>query len=349
MSLFVSERKTTTRDITYGSLYWTQLLLDPQISLYSRAARYFGLDVRGVLYDVLRVPQLKPLMATPMESRKYKKGTSVLYANQRAEDETPEEYGRRCLDVIAADPDKYYKRATIVRLEREQLEADLDVWQTAHAIRESRRLRLYPRNPDSCQQWGRTCDYFPICTGLTSVDDTMMFRPDTRLHPELKADTADDGGPLLTQSALRAHRACGRRYQLRYVDGLRPIKPIDEPLRRGSSLHRALEAWSKSSHDLGCAITALDTSDPYSFAKERAMIIGYHARWEDKRYTCTWVEQEWRMPLINPETGSASKTFELAGVFDLVVDVPDGDDLSAGADIAGKMLVRDLERSLEDG
>jgi hypothetical protein len=348
MTLFVGERKTTSQDISFGSKYWTQLLLDPQISLYGKAATALGFDVRGVLYDVLRVPQVRPLKATPQESRKLTKG-GKLYANQRAEDETPEEFGRRCLDAIVEDPDKFYKRATIVRLEHEYVEADLDVWHTAQNIRDSRRLRVFPRNPDSCQQYFRECDYFRICTGMASKNDPMLFRTEDRVHPELERDADADGLPLLTQSALRCYRACARRFQLRYEEKLRLIKPVDEPMRRGSSMHRALEAWSKTGHDLEAAIAVLDRVDPFSFQCERAMMIGYHARWEDKRYEYRWVEQEFRIPLTNPETGHTSRTFELAGKFDLLVDVPDDDDLSRGGDVAGKMLEMDLKRSVQDG
>jgi len=334
VTTFIVERKTSGEDISPGAVYWTRLLMDVQVSMYIELAKSLGIDASGVLYDVLRKPSLKPLMATPPELRKYtqptrKEPTPRLYANQRDRDETPEEYGERVAESIKEAPDKHYQRREIVRLERERLEAQADVWQTACAIRDARRLKVFPRNPDSCMQWSRKCDYFEACAGFVDIDDPLLFERISRRHEELESDAPKDSEALvlLTQSSLRTYRACPRRYFYRYEQQIRSIAPQDEKLRRGTSLHRALETWSKTGGDLEAAVSQLDkvhpkTKEPlpYSWQLERAMMVGYHVRWEHPGKV-VYVEKEVRLPLVNPETGKASRTFELGGKLDKVMEV----------------------------
>ena len=120
---YVLERKTTSEDISIGSNYFKRLTLDVQISHYINGARSLGYDVAGVQYDVLRRPMHKPSVA---------------------KSETPDHYGERVLAAIAEDPERYYARRTIVRLQDEMVEADHDMWQTGIAIRDARRLQMFP-------------------------------------------------------------------------------------------------------------------------------------------------------------------------------------------------------------
>jgi hypothetical protein len=324
MPIYIQEHKSSGEDITPGGDYWPRLTLDPQISMYIEGAEALGLQVDGVEYDVLRKPGLRPLKATPVESRQYTKPSKKepiprLYASQRDRDETPEEYGARCLAAIAEDPDKYYQRRIIVRLHQDRIDAQADVWNTALGIRNARHLNVWPRNPDSCKQWGRTCDYFSVCTGLASINDPLLFKKEERAHEELDSDAPKDKEALilLTQSSLRTMRACPRRYYLRYELRIRSLAPKSASLKKGTSLHKALETWNKTDGDIDASIASLDRTDEFAFQHERAMVIGYHVRWE-KPYGVRYVEKEFRLPLMNPESGSRSRTFELGGRLDAV-------------------------------
>jgi hypothetical protein len=183
-TLAIVEHKTSSSDISPGSDYYRQLRLDPQVSTYFMGARALGHDVERCMYDVLGKPALRPLRATPEDKRKYRKDGS-LYANQRTEDETPDEFRERVRDAIAAEPDRYYQRATVVRLADEERDAAHDLWQTARLIRGSELADRWPRNPDACVRYGRTCTFFDVCTGCASLDDPMLFRPADRIHEEL--------------------------------------------------------------------------------------------------------------------------------------------------------------------
>lgn len=298
--VYVVERKTTAEECGPGSVYFKRLTIDIQISLYTYAVRALGYDVFGVLYDVLRKPQHRPLEV----------------GRRRKTPETPEEYFARCLAAIVEAPEKYYVRGVITRLESELEEARFDVWQTATAMRDSKRLRIYPRNPDSCVQWSRACDYLSVCCGEASIDDPFLFKQKEKKHSEL--DSSDED--LLTQSSLRTYRSCQRKYFYRYEMRMRPLTAEATPLRQGKSVHAGLEAWDKTGGDLEAAIACLDTEDPYRHAKEKAMLVGYHARWE-KPVGVVAVEKEWIIDLVNPETGARSKTFRLGGRVDSIVEV----------------------------
>lgn len=331
MSLYVWENKSTVEDIGAGSTYWRRLTIDVQVSMYLRAYQ----QAIGVIYNVLRKPLLKPLLATPLESRQYRKKDGKLYENQREVDEPAQEYGARCLAAITADPDRYYQRGLIVRLDDERREADFDVWQTGSFISESKRLKMWPKNADACMHWNRACDFLPICAGETDASDPLLYVQLADPHPELDGDKKD----LLTQSSLRTYRACARRYYYRYEERLHPrVEP--EPLRAGKSLHRALEWYFKSGGDLALALTYLDVSSAFSYEREKAMLIGHAARWGKPKGFVS-VEEQFRIGLVNPETGASSRTFMLGGRIDGLVE-------AEALDLAppDKSLERQLEASI---
>ncbi len=117
-----------------------------------------------------------------------KPGIRPLKVNQKRKiDETPIEYATRVVDDIAADPAAYFARGEVVRLEAEILDHQYDLWQLAAQIRESTNAGRFPKNPDACVQYGRTCPYFSVCTGEASLDDPSLFSQSADVHPELSA------------------------------------------------------------------------------------------------------------------------------------------------------------------
>jgi hypothetical protein len=172
--LWAYEHKSTSDDIGPGTPYWARLRLDSQSSTYIEASQLTGFDVEGVIYDVVRKTGLKPLKATPSESRKYTK-EGLLYAKQRERDETPDEYEARILADIAENPNRYFARCDVPKLEGELEEARADLWQTAVALREAQRSGRFPRNPDACFQYHVACDFFGVCTHSESLEDPSLF------------------------------------------------------------------------------------------------------------------------------------------------------------------------------
>jgi hypothetical protein len=178
------EHKSTAMEIGLGSTYWRKLTLNAQISTYYTGARALGVDVDHCLYDVIRKPALRPLKATPEEARKYTKD-GRLYANQRAEDETAEDYEARLTEEVAANPDRYYQRGVVVRLEADERDAQLDAWQLVRSMREAELAGRHPRNTDACERWGKMCPFFDVCSGVATLEDEARFVRVDNVHQEL--------------------------------------------------------------------------------------------------------------------------------------------------------------------
>lgn len=175
--IYIIEHKTSGEDISPGSAYWQRLTLDSQISTYLRAVP----DAVGVLYDVLLRPTINPYKATPEASRKYTQARK-LYANQRANDETPDEYRTRLREDIAAAPNKYYQRGTVVRTAEETAEALLDCQEWAKRALDGGHA---PKNPENCKMYGSVCSYLPVCCGTATLDDKLKYRKVETVNEEL--------------------------------------------------------------------------------------------------------------------------------------------------------------------
>jgi hypothetical protein len=191
--LALLEYKTTSDDISPGSDYWVRLRLDQQITGYFIAAReLLGYDVQTVLYDVVRKPGIRPLRATPPESRKMTK-EGKLYANQRENDETPEEYGERITEDIIKDPTRYYQRIEIPRLERDLDEWRDELWQQQLLLRNCQRTGHWFRNTNACTFPFR-CEYLDICgEGFDTNTIPVGFKRLDDVHPELDGIAARAG------------------------------------------------------------------------------------------------------------------------------------------------------------
>lgn len=128
---------------------------------------------------------------------------------------------------------------------------------------------------------------------------------------------------LLTHSRLRSFRACPRQHHYAFNLGARPRR--EHPaLAFGSTIHRALETWW-TTRDLDAAAAHLaDIEDPFARARAEVMVAGYHAFWGGAGFDALAVEAEFRIPLLNPATGHASRTWQLAGKIDAILRGPDG-------------------------
>lgn len=186
----VFEHKTTGDPIEPGSDYWTRLRIDAQISLYMLGARSMGYEAETVLYNVVRKPKSDPYRATPEALRKYTKPTknepARLYSNQRAYDETIEEYIERIGQEIVAAPHEYFGRMEIPRLNDDLASFENDVIAAAGDIQRAyAENRLY-RNTSACIYRGR-CEYLDHCgAGLDPANPPSGFTVVRNVHQELE-------------------------------------------------------------------------------------------------------------------------------------------------------------------
>jgi hypothetical protein len=189
------EHKTSSRDASAGSDYRRALTLDPQVSIYFDGALSVGHDPDLCVYDVLKKPTLKPLLATPEESRKYTKD-GRLYASQRADDETVDAYRQRVVDAICAEPGEHFIRAEIVRPGDERTHHHWNAWHTVRGIEDQRAAvracggdyRAVPQHSEACHRFGAPCQFLPVCEGTARLDDPHAYRRLPLIQPELPAE-----------------------------------------------------------------------------------------------------------------------------------------------------------------
>jgi hypothetical protein len=182
----IVDHKTSGESIEPGSEYRRRLVLDGQLSQYWRGCEALGWSPDVGIWDVLGKPAIRPLKATPIESRKYKADGS-LYVSQREHDETADEFEIRIAEALAADPPRYLARIEVQRLEVEREQYDVNVWHLATMIREARDYGPAIYNPDSCLRGRRPCPYLDVCEGTVDITDPAKFRR-ARIHEELSTN-----------------------------------------------------------------------------------------------------------------------------------------------------------------
>lgn len=164
--------------------------------------------------------------------------------------------------------------------------------------------------------------------------------------------------PLLTHSRMSCAKTCLRKHYYQYELGIRKDRE-SAPLRTGAAVHEGLDVLAKTkSVDDAVAAAVIGYADIPNWAMqspeleeewlvEREMVLrlvmGYAWRWQDAQEEVVASELEFRLPLVNPDTGAAIRSFELGGKIDKIVKLPDGrlaikehkttgDDISAESD-----------------
>lgn len=188
----------------------------------------------------------------------------------------------------------------------------------------------------------------------------------------------------LTFSQIMTAAKCPWRHNLAYVHGIRPVED-GLALRIGAAFHAGLDTYFKTlqledkderrKHFTDCVHAAVDAFDEHRpnmtfddyVDRERlaAMMIAYSCRWgifDDgtvdpaQRLEVLASEEAFNIPLVNPDTDRASRTWTLAGKRDRRIVLPDGrmavlenktasDDLSPDSDY-WKRLRFDLQISI---
>lgn len=146
---------------------------------------------------------------------------------------------------------------------------------------------------------------------------------------------------LLTHSRMACAKACLRKHHYMYELGIRPARESDA-LTIGRAVHAGLEAFAagpKEDFDaavlnaMKVATSGYDVvpeyvTDLYEWTIQRVtverLVHAYLLRHRDDQLEVVAAECEFNLPLVNPDTGAISRTFNLAGKIDRVVRTSDG-------------------------
>lgn len=180
---YFQEYKSTTKDITPGSEYWTKVHgINPQADTYFWLLRDHSSDPAYCLWDVTRVPNYKRKSATPSNKREfYKRATGSAKVGDpkpgtNLRDETFDEFTSRIQDTVSSEPSAFFRREVLPKndacidrtLQQNVLVSQLMVT----AIERSK----FPCNYSACYQDNRTCEYEPVCSGKASLQDPTLYK-----------------------------------------------------------------------------------------------------------------------------------------------------------------------------
>lgn len=250
---FLLEHKTTSMPIDQDADFWRTWAINSQASKYMLSAWQEGNKLDGTLLDVIKKATIKPKKLAEVIRRQI--ASLQEYCGQKVQDdivqnviagqmeECPRLYGMRFLADMRANPDKYFARRIVPRLDSELLEFAEELWQTCKEINNTRTTNAHYRNSGACMTYGRACDYLGICSGYDTPESDKWSK--TRdVHGELA--TLNDGLNVITNSRLRCYHTCRRKHYYRYELGLRRVDEKSEALIYGHLLHVGLEYWWKS-------------------------------------------------------------------------------------------------------
>lgn len=274
---YLLEHKTASEDISDpNATYWRRLTIDSQVSAYSLAKMQGGERFTGTLYDVIRKPDIRPKQIPAGDTRQRQKvdgklvpitdedrernnvgtieeirrgtyhGFSLFGIDASGLDsgqvEPPELYALRLAAETIANPDRYYQRKIISRLDHEVVEYAGELWDVGQSIIEARRHDRHYRNSGACMRYGSACTYLGVCSGNDTIESDNWQHTEQR-HPELPG-FPDSGLSVLTNTRIKCFQSCRREHYYKYELGVRRRDDEDkEALLLGDLMHRALEAW----------------------------------------------------------------------------------------------------------
>jgi hypothetical protein len=134
--LVLLEHKTAAR---VDEAYLARLELDSQIRLYSLyLERELKIPIAGVLYNIILKPGIRP-----------------------KKDETPGEFTLRMRQAMR-QPEQYQRHQILIPAQQLD-ETERELWVMKSLIAAARKDATFPRNAQSCFNYSRQCDYYPLC------------------------------------------------------------------------------------------------------------------------------------------------------------------------------------------
>jgi hypothetical protein len=131
---------------------------------------------------------------------------------------------------------------------------------------------------------------------------------------------------ISTYSMWSLFRNCRKAVDWRYLQNLVPLER-DGNLHYGSLIHDCLETWHRYRNreqvlgliERSCPNRHVDDSQRRDWHLATAMMTGYMNRYPEEEFEVVELEKVFQGPIVNPETGAASRSFVLSGKVDGIV------------------------------
>ena len=136
---------------------------------------------------------------------------------------------------------------------------------------------------------------------------------------------------LLTHSRMQSFKSCRKKHYFEYEIGFRRVTD-SKALRMGTAGHSAVDVIKKGG-ELEQALMAVashyqdppEGADAWEWQMEQetveSLVTGYHWRWGRAGITIIESEKAFRLPLVNPETNSATPLWDVAGKIDGIIEM----------------------------
>lgn len=248
------EHKSTSEEIAdQDAEYWRILQIDAQVSAYCLANWQQGRKLEGTLYDVIKKPGIRPkqldkatqkAIVAHKEYCSYPVSPAIALSIANGQDrECNTLYELRLARDTVENPNKYFQRRNIPRLDSEVLEYSKELWDVGQSLIHARAEEAHYRNSGACRTYNTPCEFLGICSGYDTPDSAKWSRKEN-VHSELPILGQQNGRDVLSHSRLKTFQTCRRKHFYKYELG---IKRVDEEEREalyfGSLLHLGLEAW----------------------------------------------------------------------------------------------------------
>ena len=147
--LWVVEYKTAGQ---IDKSYFDRLYVDSQITFYMLAAKRIDLNPVGVLYRILKKPQLR-----------------------QKQNETIDAFIERLEADYLERPDFYFFETKLYRTTSDLEQFELDIWHEIKQANQAAKEGHFFRHSHSCSNYG-TCAYLPLCTGENGAEALYEYR-----------------------------------------------------------------------------------------------------------------------------------------------------------------------------
>lgn len=251
---YLLEHKTTSDDIADPDApYWGILDIDSQVSAYALANWQMGRKLDGTVYDVIRKPGIRPkdiakaqqkLIVSEREYCGFEVPASIALAvSQGQERECAKLYEMRLAAETLENPNKYFQRRIIPRLDADLVEYASEMWDVGQSILHARANNSHYRNSGACMNYNTPCTFLGVCRGMDSIDSDKWKKRDSR-HAELPREFKDEGLNVLSNSRIKCFQTCRRKHLYQYEMGIERVDAEErEALALGTLMHHGLEAW----------------------------------------------------------------------------------------------------------
>lgn len=153
---WIVEYKTASK---IDKSYFDRLYVDSQITFYMMAALRCDFKPVGIIYRVLRKPQIK-----------------------KRQGETVDAYIERLEQDYLARPEFYFFETKLYRSQNDLMQFEIDTWREIKQANQNADKGYFFRHSHSCSDYG-TCPYLPLCTGEAGAEAMYEYKEP---HEELE-------------------------------------------------------------------------------------------------------------------------------------------------------------------